>query len=133
MNKIILLGRLTKNPIIQNTTTGKSVTRFNLAVDRPYTNQQGEKEVDFIPVSLWGKNGENLAKNVFKGQRVLIEGRLQIRSYNAKDGSMRWIAEVIAERFEFIEKKAETEMQNQYTESIDNYASQIPFNEEIDF
>ena len=133
MNKIILLGRLTKNPIIQNTTTGKSVTRFNLAVDRPFTNQQGEKEVDFIPVSLWGKNGENLAKNVFKGQRVLIEGRLQIRSYNAKDGSMRWIAEVIAERFEFIEKKAETEMQNQYTESIDNYASQIPFNEEIDF
>lgn len=133
MNKIILLGRLTKNPIIQNTTTGKSVTRFNLAVDRPFANQQGEKEVDFIPVSLWGKNGENLAKNVFKGQRVLIEGRLQIRSYDAKDGSKRWIAEVIAERFEFIEKKAETEMQTQYTENIDNYASQIPFNEEIDF
>ena len=133
MNKIILLGRLTKNPIIQNTTTGKSVTRFNLAVDRPFTNPQGEREVDFIPVSLWGKNGENLAKNVFKGQRVLIEGRLQIRSYNAKDGSMCWIAEVVAERFEFIEKKAKTEMQNQYTESIDNYASQIPFDEEIDF
>lgn len=133
MNKIILLGRLTKNPIIQNTTTGKSVARFNLAVDRPFTNQQGEKEVDFIPVSLWGKNGENLAKNVFKGQRVLIEGRLQVRSYDAKDGSKHWITEVVAERFEFIERKAETEIQTQYTENIDNYASQIPFDEEIEF
>ena len=65
--------------------------------------------------------------------KIILLGRLQIRSYDAKDGFKRWIAEVVAERFEFIEKKAETEMQNQYTESIDNYASQIPFNEEIDF
>ena len=133
MNKIILLGRLTKNPELRYTSTGKNVVQFVLAVNRPFQNAQGQTEADFIPCQIWGKTAETLANSVTKGQRLLVEGRLQNRSYTAKDGSNRWVTEVIGERFEFIERKTETTAQKQYTDNIDNYASHIPFDEEIPF
>ncbi len=108
MNKIILLGRLTKDPEVRYTSTGKVVCQFTLAVDRPFANQEGQREADFIPVVIWGKQGETCGNSLTKGQRALVEGRLQIRSYDAKDGSKRYATEVIADRFEFIERKADS-------------------------
>lgn len=108
MNRIILLGRLTRDPEVRYTQNGKVVTQFTLAVDRPFINQEGQKEADFIPVVIWGKQAETIGNNISKGQRVLVEGRLQIRSYDAKDGSKRYVTEVIADRFEFIEHKSES-------------------------
>lgn len=107
MNKVILLGRLTRDPEVRYTQTGKVVTQFTLAVDRTFANQAGQKEADFIPIVVWGKVAENIGNTVKKGQRLLVEGRLQIRSYDAKDGSKRWITEIIAANCEYIERKAE--------------------------
>ena len=104
MNRIILLGRLTKEPEVRYTNTGKVVASFTMAVDRPFTGQDGKRVADFIPVVIWGKPAETIGNYVQKGHRVLVEGRLQIRSYDGKDGQKRWVTEVIADRFEFIEK-----------------------------
>lgn len=105
MNKVFLLGRLTKDPEVRYTTSGKIVAQFTIAVDRPYTNAEGQKEADFFPIVIWGKSAETAGNSLTKGQRVLVEGRVQIRSYDAKDGAKRWITEVIADRFEFIERR----------------------------
>lgn len=101
MNKIILIGRLTKDPELRYTQNGKAVCSFTLAVDRPYTNQE-EKEADFINIVAWNKSGENAAKYLAKGRQAAVEGRLQIRTYDGEDGKKRWVTEVVADRVEFI-------------------------------
>ena len=127
MNNIVLLGRLTKDADIRSTQSGKVVASFTLAVDRPYT-QNGKREVDFIACQIWGKSAEVLGKSVRKGQRILLEGRLQIRQYTDKNGNKRTAAEVVADRFEFIERKEQTEPQG-----MENFGQQMPFDEEIPF
>lgn len=76
MNKIVLLGRLTRDPDVRYTTTGKVVCQFTLAVDRPFTNQDGQREADFINIVVWGKIGELAGNSLSKGHRTLVEGRL---------------------------------------------------------
>lgn len=107
MNKLILLGRLTNDPRVNYTPNGRVVCQFTLAVDRPFVNQDGQKEADFIPVVIWGKTAELCGNSLAKGHRALVEGRLQIRNYEAKDGSKRYIAECIADRFEFVERRTD--------------------------
>ncbi len=144
MNKIILLGRLTRDPEVRYTTTGKVAAQFTLAVDRPFTNKEGQHEADFIPVVLWGKSAETAGNSFTKGQRALVEGRLQIRSYDAKDGSKRWVTEVIAERFEFIERKEQQPAAQQggyyggqqavpQGNGMESFGQSVPFDEEIPF
>nr|DAM68705.1 MAG TPA: Single strand binding protein [Caudoviricetes sp.] len=141
MNKIILLGRLTRDPEVRYTSTGKVVCQFTLAVDRPFANQEGQRESDFIPVVIWGKQGETCGNYLTKGQRALVEGRLQIRSYNAKDGGKRWITEVIADHFEFIECKATSDITEEKVSdsaaptSSMSYGTNVPLlsDEEIPF
>ena len=142
MNKIILLGRLTRDPEVRYTPSGKVVCQFTLAVDRPFANQEGQREADFIPVVLWGKQAEVCGNSLTKGQRALVEGRLQVRSYDAKDGSKRYVSEVIAFNFEFIERKSDAEaahrMNNASKDSshegtMDSFGSAVSFNEEIPF
>lgn len=106
MNKAIIMGRLTKDPDVKYTQTGKVVTQFTLAVDRPFKTPDGQKEADFIPVVVWGKAAELVGNSCQKGHRLLVDGRLQIRSYDAKDGTKRWVTEIIANSVEFIERKA---------------------------
>lgn len=101
MNKIMLLGRLTKDPEVKVTSTGKTTTSFSLAVDRPFSGKDGQKEVDFINIVTWNKTAEVVGNNVSKGQRLLVEGRLQIRKYQDKQGQNRTVSEVIADRVEF--------------------------------
>lgn len=106
MNKIILLGRLTKDPEVRLTPAEKTVCTFTLAVDRPFSKEK--KETDFINIVLWGKTAEVAGNHITKGQRLLVEGRLQIRAYDAKDGSgKRYATEVVGDRIEFIERKTD--------------------------
>ena len=145
MNKIILLGRLTRDPEVRYTQTGKVVCQFTLAVDRPFANQEGQREADFIPVIIWGKQAEVCGNSLTKGQRALVEGRLQIRSYDAKDGSKRWVTEVIANNFEFIERRGDfapgsgnssRAPQNAAPANgggMEAFGSAVPFDEEIPF
>lgn len=137
MNRIILLGRLTRDPEIRYTQSGKVVTQLTLAVNRPFASQDGQKEADFIPVVVWGNPAETIGNTVRKGHRLLIQGRLQIRSYDAKDGSKRYVAEVIADSFEFIERREDVNAppaaQAAKRNNFDSFGSAVPFDEEIPF
>ena len=100
MNKVIVLGRLTQDPEVRYTQSGKAVASFTLAV-----NRIGNKEADFISCVAWEKIGEMIGNSVSKGQRLLVEGRLQVRTYDANDGTKRRITEIIVQQMEFIEKR----------------------------
>ena len=106
INRVILIGRLTRDPELKYTSTGYPVASFTLAVDRGFTNKQGEREADFIPVVVWNKLAENCSKYLAKGHLVGVEGKLQVRSYEAKDGGRRYVTEVIADMVQFLEKKS---------------------------
>jgi single-strand DNA-binding protein len=95
MNKVVLIGRSTKDAELRNTTTGKQVTTFTLAVDRDFKNAQGEREADFLPCVVWGKLAEIAGKYVTKGKQVAVAGRIQTRNYEDKDGQKRYITEII--------------------------------------
>ena len=134
MNRIILLGRLVRDPEVRYTQTGKVACQFTIAVDRPFSSQDGQREADFIPVVIWGKSAEVAGNSLTKGQRVLVEGRLQIRSYDAKDGSKRYVTEVIAGNFEFIEKKENVSNPQQNVAEQGGFESMgQAFDEEIPF
>ena len=103
MNKVILVGRLTRDPEIRYTQSGKAVGNFTLAVDRYLS--QGQREADFIPIVVWEKLAETCGNSLTKGQKVLVDGRLQIRSYETTDGQKRRVAEVVAQTVEFLERR----------------------------
>lgn len=105
MNKVILIGNLTKDPEISTTTTGVSVCRFTLAISRKYANSDGERETDFINIVVWRTLADNCHKFLKKGSKVGVVGNIQSRSYDATDGSKRYVTEVIAEEVEFISTK----------------------------
>jgi single-strand DNA-binding protein len=104
MNHIALIGRLTRDPELRYTPNGVAVANFDLAVDRPTPNQQGQREADFIRIVSWQKQAEVVANYLKKGRLVAVEGRLQIRNYETQDGQKRRTAEVIASRVQFLEK-----------------------------
>lgn len=137
MNKLILLGRLTRDPEVRYTQSGKVVCQFTLAVDRFTTNEEGQREADFVPIVVWGKVAELCGNSLTKGQRALVDGRLQIRSYEAKDGSgKRWVTEVIANSVQFIDRKnGESNLQNTQNakEGMESFGSPVAFDEEIPF
>lgn len=110
LNRIILIGRLTRDPELRYTPTNNTpVCTFTLAVDRSRKNAQGEKETDFINIVVWGKAGENCANYLAKGKLAAVDGRLQIRNYTDKDGNRRSIAEVVAEEVQFLSPKTSWE------------------------
>lgn len=113
MNHIILIGRLTKDPELRYTPNGVAVSNFDLAVDRPTTNANGERETDFIRIVAWQKTAENCANYLKKGRLVAVEGRLQIRSYETQDGQKRRVAEVVANFVQFLERANQEDGQAQ--------------------
>lgn len=113
INRVILVGRLTKDPELRYTPNGVAVCTFTLAVNRPFTNQQGERDVDFINCVTWRKTAENLANYQKKGNLIGIEGRIQTRSYEGVDGKRRYITEVIAESVQFLEPKKDEKTNQQ--------------------
>jgi single-strand DNA-binding protein len=108
LNRVILIGRLTKDPELKYTPNGVAVASFTLAVDRFRTNAQGEREADFIPIVVWQKQAENCANYLSKGSLAAVDGRMQVRSYDGKDGQRRWVTEVIAESVRFLDKKGDS-------------------------
>ena len=104
MNIAILTGRLTKDPELRSTTSGKSVCSFTIAVDRRFKNASGEREADFLPCVAWGQTGEFIAKYFHKGNKINVEGNIQTRSWEA-DGGWRYTTEIIVEQAEFGESK----------------------------
>lgn len=99
MNKVILIGRLTKDPELKFTPgSGTAVTTLTLAVDN-YNSKSGEKTADFIPVVIWGKQAENTAQYMSKGSQIAVSGRISVRTYDAKDGTKRYVTEVVADTF----------------------------------
>ncbi|HOZ88687.1 MAG TPA: single-stranded DNA-binding protein [Bacilli bacterium] len=105
MNKVILIGRLTKNPEMRTTTSGTATTSFTVAVSRTYTNQSGERETDFINCVAWRKQAENIAKYCSKGSQVAVEGRMQTRNYDDKEGVKKYVTEVVADNVTFLGSK----------------------------
>ncbi len=105
MNKVVLIGRLTKDPELKFTPgNGTAVATVTLAVDRRLPNKDGQREADFIPVVIWGKQAENTANFMSKGRLLGVSGRIQVRSYDAKDGTKRYVTEVVAEEVQFLDK-----------------------------
>ena len=102
MNRVDLVGRLTRDPELRHTSSGRAVCQINLAINRTFTNQNGEREADFINVVVWDKQAENVSKYVTKGRLVSVEGRLQSRSYDDKDGKKVYVTEVIANSVQFL-------------------------------
>jgi single-strand DNA-binding protein len=126
-NHIALLGRLTKNPEIRYTTSQKVVASLVLAVDRPFTGQDGKREADFIPVVIWGKTAELVGNSCAKGHRLLVEGRLQIRNFDAKDGTKHWVTEIIANNIEFIERKEQAKKMTDMGQSVPFDSEEVVF------
>jgi single-strand DNA-binding protein len=108
LNKIILMGRLTRDPELRRTNSGTAVASFTIAVDRDFKSQDGEKETDFIDVVVWRSTAEFVSKYFTKGRMAVISGRLQIRSWTDKDGNKRKSAEVVADNVYFGDSKNST-------------------------
>lgn len=105
MNKVILIGRLAADPELKKTAGGLSVCTFRLAITRRYTDAQGQRQADFVPVIAWRELGENCHKYLSKGKHAAVVGEIQTRSYDAQDGSKRYVTEVIASEVEFLTPK----------------------------
>jgi single-strand DNA-binding protein len=107
LNRIVLIGRLVADPQLRYTSNGVAVTNFRIAVDRPFTNQQGERETDFIDIVCWRKLAETVAHHLTKGRLVGVDGRLQIRQYEW-EGQKRQAAEVYADNVQFLDSRRDT-------------------------
>lgn len=113
MNNIALIGRLVRDPELRYTGSGTAVASFTIAVDRAFTNAQGERETDFVPIVCWRKLAEIVSEHLGKGRLVGVTGRLQIRSYEAQDGTNRKVAEVVAEHVQFLESNRQRQDREQ--------------------
>ncbi len=105
MNRVVLIGNLTKDPEITTTSSGVSVCRFVIAVTRRFANQDGEREADFMNIVAWRALAENCHKFIKKGSKVAVIGSIQNRTYDATDGTKRYITEIIADEVEFLTTK----------------------------
>ena len=128
LNKIFIMGRLTRDPELRRTQSGTPVTSFSLAVDRDFKSQSGEKETDFIDVVAWRQTAEFVARYFTKGRMAIVEGRLQIRDWQDRDGNKRRSAEVVADNVYFGDSKRDNADGGSFTQS-QGYAqsfNQIP-------
>lgn len=123
INRVVLVGRLTRDPEMRYTQSGIAVTRFTLACDRPFSGQDGKREADFIDCVVWRKQAENVSKYLSKGSMAGVDGRLQISSYEGQDGQKRYRAEVVADSVRFLEPKGQGNHSQQPSRDSEN-----PFN-----
>lgn len=133
MNKVVLIGRLTKNPELRFTPgTGLAVSTFTIAVDRK-GKKEGKQEADFIPIVVWGKQGEAAANNLSKGRLVGISGRIQTRNYEGKDGIRRYVTEIVADEVKFLEKKNDVSNDERDSNYDDGWTEPVEDDDEIPF
>ena len=122
LNRVVLVGRLTKDPELRYTPSGVAVASFTLAVDRPFA-KEGQQQADFIPIIVWNKQAENCANYIGKGRLVAIDGRIQVRTYDTPEGQRRWVTEIVAETVRFLDRGKE---------DFGGSRDQSPFGNEID-
>lgn len=133
LNRVVLVGRMTKDPELRRTGNGTAVTSFTLAVNRTFTDQNGERQADFIPCVIWNKGAENTARYCGKGSLVGVDGRLQVRSYQDNNGQNRYATEVICESVQFLETKKDEQQQNKYQNTRNANAYMNDFGIQKDF
>ena len=105
MNKAFLIGRLTRDPELRYSSSNAAIVNFSIAIDRQYTNTQGQRETDFINIVAFQKQAENIKKYVSKGSLVAVDGRIQTRNYEDKDGKRVYVTEVVADRVQFLDSR----------------------------
>ena len=130
LNRVVLIGRLTRDPELRYTPNGTPLARFSLAVERPFTSQSGERGVDFIDIVVWGKLAETVTDHLNKGRLVAVEGRLQVRSYKNNQGQKRRVSEVVAEKVQFLDWPKEKQGNNGFAgvgTEVDFSEDDIPF------
>lgn len=135
MNVVVISGRLTKDVEARFTQGGKAVSKFTLAVEKRFP-KEGEQKANFIDVVAWGKTGENCGNYLIKGQEASVTGELNIRSYEAKDGSgKRWVTEIIADRVEFGRKPKDGAFGATRADDgrMESFGEPVAFDEEIPF
>lgn len=143
MNKSFLIGRITKKPELRYTAADKAVCGFSVAIDRPFTSRDGEKQTDFINIKVFDKQAENVSKYCDKGSLVAIDGRIQTGSYEDKDGKRVYTTEVVADRVQFLDTKKEKEesvpepVEEKPSKLSDDvfasFGEQVEFDEELGF
>lgn len=109
LNRVVLVGRLTKDPDLRYTPNGVAVANFTVAVNRPFSNQSGNREADFINCVIWRRPAETLANYMKKGSLIGVDGRIQTRSFEGQDGKMVYITEVVADSVQFLESKGSSQ------------------------
>lgn len=124
MNKVILIGRLARDPEMRTTASGTNVTRFTLAVSRPFQDQNGERGADFINCVAWRRQAENIAKYCVKGSQVAVEGRIQTGSYDAQDGTKRYTTDIVCDNCTFLGSKNSDSNYN--TSASNNFSESEP-------
>lgn len=130
LNQVALIGNLTRDPELRYTPDGTPVASFTIAVNRPFINREGEREADFIPIVVWRKRAETCSEYLMKGSQVAVEGRLQVRSYEDKNGVRKWVTEVIARRVEFLQRLKKQPSPQILQEKTENEIDRVPMTEE---
>src|SRR5690625_2898531 len=131
LNRVVLVGRLTKDPELKYTASGVAVANFTIACNRPFKNQQGEQEADFINCVAWRKPAENLANYMKKGGLIGVDGRIQTRSYDGQDGKRVYVTEVVAENIQFLESRNSSEKPKQQ-QRVDVYNNEVKQAQQFD-
>lgn len=132
LNRVVLIGRLSRDPELRYTPNGVANCSFNLAVERPFKNNQGEKETDFINIVTWRQLAENCANYLSKGRLTAVEGRIQVRHYDNNEGKRVYVTEVVADNVRFLESAKNDDRPKQsdpFTNSkpLDNSDDDLPF------
>ena len=130
MNRVMLIGRLTAKPELRYTGSNIPYARFSVAINRTFSNSQGQRETDFINVIIWRKQAENVCNFLDKGSLVSVEGRLQSNSYDDKDGNKRYSLDVVADNVQFLESKSQSQNRQNSNSSVTPYDYQdVPMND----
>ena len=137
MNKVCLIGRLTTKPELRYTNSNLPYTRFSLAVNRNFSNSQGQRETDFINIVVWRKQAENVCNYLDKGSLVSVEGRIQTESYDGQDGNKRYTTDVVADNVSFLESKkteinsSEKETADETTDPFEEFGEQVSIDDDF--
>jgi single-strand DNA-binding protein len=131
LNRVVLIGRLTRDPELRYTQNGVAIASFILAVDRNYKNANGERETDFIPCVVWRQLAELCAEYLAKGKLAAVDGRMQVRSYEGQDGQRRYVTEVIAENVRFLSPKGSGE--NKESVDFNSVTHEVSMDDDIPF
>jgi single-strand DNA-binding protein len=132
LNRVVLIGRLTKDPELKYTPSGVAVANFTLAVDRNFKSANGESEADFIPCVVFKQLAELCRNYLAKGRLAAVDGRLQIRTYEGNDGQRRWVTEVVAENVRFLSPK-DGQANVAHTSARQTYGHEVSLDDDIPF